>query len=137
MKSKASITVTAWIPTSVSNACWRACEKNRSASCWSAPAWGGYVSLVASTTVDAAAVFLMAPALYIPGYEVQQYRSKSPHIEIVHGWSDGVIPAQHSIDYAREADCRLHLIRGDHPLNSSIETVESIFQGFLDSALHS
>jgi len=76
---------------------------------------GGYVSLVASATVDAAAVFLMAPALYIPGYKVQQYRSKSPHIEIVHGWSDDVIPAQHSIDYAREADRRLHLIRGDTP----------------------
>ncbi len=98
---------------------------------------GGYVSLVASATVDAAAVFLMAPALYMPGFKVQQYRSKSPHIEIVHGWSDDVIPAQHSIDYAREADCRLHLIRGDHPLNSSIETVESIFEGFLDSVLQS
>ena len=59
---------------------------------------GGYVSLVASATVDAAAVFLMAPALYIPGYKVQQYRSKSAHIEIVHGWSDDVIAAQHSID---------------------------------------
>ena len=98
---------------------------------------GGYVSLVASATVDAAAVFLIAPALYIPGYKVQQYHSKSPHIEIVHGWSDDVIPAQHSIDYAREADRRLHLIHGDHSLNSSIETVESIFEGFLDSALQS
>ncbi len=98
---------------------------------------GGYVSLVASATVDATAVFLMAPALYIPDFKVQQYRSRSPHIEIVHGWSDDVIPAQHSIDYAREADCRLHLIRGDHPLNTSIETVESIFAGFLDSALQS
>jgi hypothetical protein len=29
---------------------------------------GGYVSLVASETVDAKAVFLMAPALYMPGY---------------------------------------------------------------------
>jgi pimeloyl-ACP methyl ester carboxylesterase len=96
---------------------------------------GGYVSLVASAEVDTAAVFLMAPALYMPGCKVQQYRSRSPHIEIVHGWSDDVIPVQHSIDYAREADCRLHLIRGDHPLNTSIETVESIYQGFLDTAL--
>jgi len=94
---------------------------------------GGYVSLVASAALDTSAVFLMAPALYMPGCKVQQYRSRSPYIEIVHGWSDDVIPAQHSIDYAREADCRLHLIRGDHALNTSIETVESIFAGFLDS----
>jgi len=98
---------------------------------------GGYVSLVASASVNAAAVFLMAPALYMPGFEVQQYHSNCPLIEIVHGWSDDVIPAQHSIDYAREADCTLHLIRGDHPLNTSIATVESIFNRFLDSALQS
>ena len=95
---------------------------------------GGYVSLVASAAVDTAAVFLMAPALYMPGCKVQQYHSKSPYIEIVHGWSDDVIPAQHSIDYARRADCRLHLIHGDHALNTSMETIESIFEGFLDSA---
>ena len=96
---------------------------------------GGYVSLVASATVDAVAVFLMAPALYMPGFEVQQYHSNCPLVEIVHGWSDDVIPAQHSIDYAREADCTLHLIRGDHPLTTSIATLESIFERFLDSAL--
>ncbi len=94
---------------------------------------GGYVSLVASAATDTHAVFLMAPALYMPGCKVQLYDSRSPYIEIVHGWSDDVIPAQHSIDYAREADCRLNLIRGDHALNTSIETVESIFASFLDS----
>ena len=98
---------------------------------------GGYVSLVASASVDAAAVFLMAPALFMPDFKVQQYHSKCPHIEIVHGWSDDVIPAQHSIDFAREADCTLHLIRGDHPLNTSIATVELLFEDFIDSALRS
>ena len=92
---------------------------------------GGYVSLVVSGTVDAKAVFLMAPALYMPGYEGQQYPLRSTHIEIVHGWSDDVIPAEHSIRYAKEADCTLHLISGDHALNSSIETVASLFEQFL------
>ena len=92
---------------------------------------GGYVSLVVSGTVDAKAVFLMAPALYMPGYEGQQYPLRSTHIEIVHGWSDDIIPAEHSIRYAKEADCTLHLISGDHALNSSIETVASLFEQFL------
>ncbi|MDH3535284.1 MAG: alpha/beta hydrolase [Gammaproteobacteria bacterium] len=73
---------------------------------------GGYVSLVASQEVHAQAIFLMAPALYIPGYERQEYRSRCSHIEIVHGWSDDVIPVEHSIRYAKEADCTLHLISG-------------------------
>ena len=95
---------------------------------------GGYVSLVVSETVDAKAVFLMAPALYMPGYEGHQYSSRSSHIEIVHGWTDNVIPAEHSIRYAKEADCTLHMISGDHALNSSIETVASLFVRFLEQA---
>jgi len=96
---------------------------------------GGYVSLVASQSVDAKAVFLMAPALYMPTFKKQQYRSNSPHIEIVHGWSDEVILAEHSIKYARDADCTLHLISGDHSLNDSIEVVANLFERFLRKAM--
>ncbi len=96
---------------------------------------GGYVALVASEVVTAKAVFLMAPALYIPGFKTQQHNSKSSHIEIVHAWSDAVIPAKNSIKYARQADCTLHLVSGDHALNDVIETVENLFEQFLTSAL--
>ena len=92
---------------------------------------GGYVSLVVSETVEAKGVFLMAPALYIPNWKKQRHHSKSSHIEIVHGWSDDVIPAENSIRYARDADCTLHLISGDHPLNESIEAVGRLFDQFL------
>ena len=97
---------------------------------------GGYVSLVASAKLAVAGLFLMAPALYLPGYRQQDYASLAAHIEIVHGWGDDVIPAQHSIDFAREAGCVLHLIPGDHPLNTSIATVETLFADFLERVLH-
>jgi alpha/beta superfamily hydrolase len=96
---------------------------------------GGYVSLVASETVSAKAIFLMAPALYMPGYERREYRSRCSHIEIVHGWSDDVIPPEHSIRYAKEADCALHLIGGDHALNDSLEVVAGLFEGFLSQVI--
>ena len=92
---------------------------------------GGYVALVASEAIATKGMFLMAPALYMPGFKHQQHDSKSSHIEIVHGWSDDVIPADHSIRYARYADCTLHLICGDHALNGVIETVERLFERFL------
>ena len=95
---------------------------------------GGYVSLVASETAAASALFLMAPALYIPGYARQVYRSPCPHLEIVHGWGDEVIPPEHSIRYAREADCTLHLISGDHALNTSLDEVAGLFERFLERA---
>ncbi|MCP4074754.1 MAG: alpha/beta hydrolase [Gammaproteobacteria bacterium] len=93
---------------------------------------GGYVSLEASEQVEVKGVFLLAPALFMPGYEKQLYRSLCRHIEIVHGWSDDVIPVEHSMKFAQEADCSLHLISGDHRLNDSIEQVVNIFENFLN-----
>ena len=96
---------------------------------------GGYVSLVASTQVAVPGLFLLAPALYMPALAHQRYPSRAAHIEIVHGWSDDVIPPQNSIDYAREADCTLHLVSGDHPLNESIAQIETLFARFLDRTM--
>jgi hypothetical protein len=79
-------------------------------------------------------VFSMAPALYMPGYERREYRSRCSRIEIVHGRSDDVIPPENSIRYAKEADCALHLISGDHALNGSLEVVAGLFEGFLGRA---
>lgn len=92
---------------------------------------GGYVSLVASESVTTKGVFLMAPALHMPGFKKQQHESKSPLINIVHGWSDDIIPVENSIQFARQADCALHLISGDHPLNDVVKEVEVFFMRFL------
>lgn len=96
---------------------------------------GGYVSLVASEQAEVQAIFLLAPALYIPGYDNQEYTARNQSIEIVHGWSDDIIPPEHSIRFAREANCSLHLIPGDHRLNSSIEAVSVLFNQFLHTTV--
>ena len=43
-------------------------------------------------------------------------------------------PPENSIRYAREADCALYLIDGDHALNGSLEVVAGLFEGFLGRA---
>jgi alpha/beta superfamily hydrolase len=96
---------------------------------------GGYVSLVAVQEIDAAGMFLMAPALYLPGYQQQSHSPRCGLIEIVHGWSDDVVPVESSIRFAREADCSLHLIRGDHRLNSSLDVVAGLFEDFLSRVM--
>lgn len=96
---------------------------------------GGYVSLVASGKVKADGVFLLAPALNISGYQHQSYPTDNQHLEIVHGWSDDIIPPEKSICFAKEADCTLHLISGDHRLNTSLETVGALFELFLKRVL--
>jgi predicted esterase YcpF (UPF0227 family) len=92
---------------------------------------GGYVSLVASGLVKVKSLFLLAPALYMPGYKVQKYQPETTHMEVIHGWSDEIIPVDNSVRFAREANCTLHLIEGDHRLNASIEEVASLFKRFL------
>ncbi len=96
---------------------------------------GGYVSLVASETVAPHAMFLLAPALYMPGLGQQEYASCSPHTEIVHGWSDDIIPVENSIRYAKQADCYLHILSENHTLNDSIDVVERLFDAFLVKVL--
>ncbi|WP_321280018.1 YqiA/YcfP family alpha/beta fold hydrolase [Marinifilum fragile] len=97
---------------------------------------GGYVSLVASEKINPKAIFLMAPALYLEGYAKQEYPINCKNIQIVHGKSDEVIPYEHSVRYAKESKCTLHLIEGDHRLNASLEKVESIFESFLEKILN-
>lgn len=97
---------------------------------------GGYVSLVASETYDTKGIFLLAPALYLEGYQVQAYPTH-PNVEIVHGWSDDVIAPECSIRYAQHVQCPLHLIDGDHRLNSSLKRVESLFSQFMNSIINS
>ena len=95
---------------------------------------GGYVSLVAAERLDTIGVFLLAPALFVADYKKQNYTSKAC-IEIVHGWSDDVIPPESSIKFAKNMNCSLHLIPGDHRLNSSIDVVEKLFSQFLASRI--
>ncbi len=92
---------------------------------------GGYVSLVAAEQVNPQGIFLLAPALYIEGYNVQDYSAGNQHIEIAHGWADAVIPPEHSIRFAKQASCTLHLIAGDHRLNSVLDRVGVLFQQFV------
>ena len=91
---------------------------------------GGYVSLVVSEHVNTNGIFLLAPALYMPEYKIQNYHSKT-YIEIIHGWQDDVIPPENSIKFAKNTDCTLHLISGDHRLNTSLDTIEMLFSQFL------
>jgi pimeloyl-ACP methyl ester carboxylesterase len=92
---------------------------------------GGHVATAVSTQVPTEGLFLLAPAFYMPGYE--QYTPKPPAcpVMIVHGWNDIVVPPMHSIRYAGEYKCTLHLIDSDHRLTANIDDVCACLDGFL------
>lgn len=96
---------------------------------------GGYVSLVAAKSAQPLGLFLLAPALFMADYKQQTYTPHVKAVEIVHGWSDDIIPVEHSIRYAQQSQCALHIIAGDHRLNSSLDQVLMLFSNFLRSIL--
>ena len=93
---------------------------------------GGYVALAASIEVPVRGVFLMAPALYISGYEVQDYPTRADNVDIVHGWNDDIVPVDNSIRYARACKATLHIVDGDHRLTANIDEICAHLTRFIE-----
>jgi len=96
---------------------------------------GGYVSTVVSLSVPVRGLFLLAPALYMSGYQRQQYPTSCRSITVIHGWRDEAIPFEHSVRFCAAHRADLHLIDGDHRLNESLAVVGAHFRGFLETLL--
>jgi pimeloyl-ACP methyl ester carboxylesterase len=92
---------------------------------------GGYVSLAAAPTLHARGVFMMAPALYMPGIPPLKRGLPDCPIALVHGWRDEVIPYEQSMRFAKENGLALHLVESDHRLHSAIPFLRYLFQYFL------
>jgi alpha/beta superfamily hydrolase len=92
---------------------------------------GGHVAAAASDALEPAALFLIAPAFYMPGYEHLTPVPKAAHISIVHGWGDDVVPAANSVRWASRHGAELHLIRGDHRLTEQVSRINRLFDGLL------
>ena len=89
---------------------------------------GGYVSAVVAQQTPVAGLFLLAPAFFLPGYQVQQFRPVSTPQWVVHGWRDDVIPFSHSVRYAELQQCHCHLLDGEHRLNSALGDIGQLFE---------
>jgi len=88
---------------------------------------GAYISLVASVRINPLGLFLMAPAVYIPGYREQEPTPHADRTVIVHGWNDEIIPASHVVSFAKICRARLHLVDSDHRLEDQIPFLKTMF----------
>jgi alpha/beta superfamily hydrolase len=93
---------------------------------------GGFVANAAASRIGAPGLFLLAPALYLPGYEEFMPEHPSCRTLIVHGWSDDVVPWQGSVRYGSETGAELMLVDGDHRLTSNIDLISRLLLDFLD-----
>ena len=93
---------------------------------------GSYVAAVAAQQISPDGLFLLAPAIAVPGFgRVQDPLPKVGHCAIVHGWRDEVIAPELIIDYARRHALTLYLLPGDHRLMEVLPAIEVLFENFL------
>ena len=93
---------------------------------------GGYVALAAASDVGAAGLFLLAPALSVPGYAaIPVLPPPSCPITIVHGWQDDVLPWSGSAHYGELSGARVVLVPDDHRLVADLAGLCRVFRLFL------
>jgi alpha/beta superfamily hydrolase len=92
---------------------------------------GGYVSAAAVSQVRARAVFLLAPAFYMPGFEQYTPQDVPVPTAIVHGWHDDIVPVENSVRWAREHRATLHVLDSNHRLEDQIDVICILLRDFL------
>lgn len=94
---------------------------------------GGHVATAAAQTLNAAGLFVLAPAYYIGGNEEQTPGPPDLPICIVHGWRDNVVPVESSIRFASQCNATLHLVDGDHRLTANLDAINDYLEQFIRS----
>jgi pimeloyl-ACP methyl ester carboxylesterase len=92
---------------------------------------GGHVSAAAAGSLKPAALFLLAPAFHMPGFEQYTPQDVTAPTAIVHGWHDDVVPVANSIRWAREHRATLHILDSNHRLEDQIDAICVLLRNFL------
>lgn len=95
---------------------------------------GGYVSAMACEELAPAALFLMAPALYFPGWD-EEPAGIPRRCSVVHGWGDDIVPVDRAIRFAQRNRAALHVLDSGHTLNDRLPDLARIFGELLRDSL--
>ena len=92
---------------------------------------GSYVSLRACKDGSVVGLFLLAPAVYMPGYSSTDIAPVQKQTLVIHGWNDEIVPVQNAITFATNYHCELLLLKDDHGLSHSVARLAEEFKRFL------
>jgi alpha/beta superfamily hydrolase len=107
------------------------CKRGKGRLVLAGSSMGAYVSAAASAQLRPDGLFLLAPALGIPGFGRADVVPQAQHIELVHAWEDEVVAVDYVLEYARKHRLKLHLLTGDHRLHEAMPEIEILFESFL------
>lgn len=93
---------------------------------------GAYVVLKASERVPVDGLFVMAPAVDLPGYEGLPGDRGVP-LTVVHGWRDHIVPVDRAWRLAADRRADLHVRDSGHDLGDQLAFLGDCFTDFLQS----
>jgi len=93
---------------------------------------GGSISLAVAALMPVAGLFLMAPAVGLPGYPAFPIAPKTDHIAIVAAWGDEIIPPENIFELGKKTGASLLFLDSDHRLSNQHEEVGEFFRQFLE-----
>ena len=96
---------------------------------------GGYVAAVASAELQPVGLFLLAPAIGLPGYTVPAPAPATSRLTIVHGWDDDIVPTANVQAFAATQRAVPHLLPDGHILQHELERIARLFADFLADCL--
>jgi alpha/beta superfamily hydrolase len=91
---------------------------------------GGYVSAMACAALRPQALFLIAPALYFPGWDEEPQACPEATV-VVHGWHDDIVSPEVSLRFARRNRAALHLLDSGHTLNDQLPVLAMLLEHLL------
>lgn len=95
---------------------------------------GAYVAAMACAQLKPRALFLMAPALYFPGWE-EEPQDCPRMTSVVHGWGDDIVPLQTAMRFCSARKAALHILDSGHTLNDQLPVLGLLFTELLDRAV--
>lgn len=109
--------------------------KARGALVLAGSSMGGYVSAMAAGPLAPDALFLIAPALYFPGYD-REPPAPPALTHVVHGWGDTVVPPDKAIRFAAKHRLPLTMLDAGHTLNERLPELGALLADLLQRARH-
>lgn len=92
---------------------------------------GGHVATAAADELNAAGLFVLAPAYFVEGYEDLTPEPPKMPVCIIHGWRDDIVPVENSIRFSQQCLATLHLVDGDHRLRANIDDINDYLARFI------
>lgn len=94
---------------------------------------GGYVSAMACAKLKPIALFLMAPALYFPGWD-EEPQGCPAMTSVVHGWNDDIVPVEvgQRFSETQKPKAALHLLDSGHTLTDQLPLLAKLFDDLLE-----